>query len=69
MKSKIEIGYKPNATDSMGEGINLIEDGIQARYVSPMHYPYRYPPASVEESFPNAVGFKDTLEGWVVPIE
>jgi len=54
---------------SVDEGVTLIENGIQARYVSPMHYPYQYPPTSVEENFSNAVVFKDTLESWVVPLE
>jgi L-ascorbate metabolism protein UlaG (beta-lactamase superfamily) len=54
---------------SVDEGVTLIENGIQARYVSPMHYPYQYPPTSVEENFSNAIVFKDTLESWVVPLE
>jgi L-ascorbate metabolism protein UlaG (beta-lactamase superfamily) len=54
---------------SVDEGVTLIENGIQARYVSPMHYPYQYPPTSVEGHFSNAVVFKDTLENWVVPLE
>jgi L-ascorbate metabolism protein UlaG (beta-lactamase superfamily) len=47
----------------------LIEEGIQARFVSPMHYPYQYPPQGIEEDYPNAVVFRDLLESWVVPPE
>lgn len=47
----------------------LIEDGIQARYVSPMHYSYRYPPTEIEELYSNAIVFKDILDNWVVPLD
>jgi L-ascorbate metabolism protein UlaG (beta-lactamase superfamily) len=66
---EIDLAILPVHLFSMDEGIPLIEDGIQARYLSPMHYPYRYPPAKIEENFPNAVVFKDTLEDWVIPLE
>jgi len=42
-------------------------EGIQARYVIPMHYETRNPPLGVEADFPNAVVFHDTLERWMLP--
>jgi L-ascorbate metabolism protein UlaG (beta-lactamase superfamily) len=68
-EKEIDLAILPISVFSLDEGVTLIEDGIKARYVSPMHYPYQYPPTSVEENFSNAVVFKDTLENWVVPLE
>ena len=68
-QKEIDLAIFPIYIFSVDEGVTLIENGIQARYVSPMHYPYQYPPTSVEENFSNAVVFKDTLESWVVPLE
>ena len=68
-QKEIDLAILNIYTFSVDEGVTLIENGIQARYVSPMHYPYQYPPTSVEENFPNAVVFRDTLESWVVPEE
>ena len=68
-QKEIDLAILPSHIFLIDEYIPLIEEGIQARYVSPMHYPYRHPPTGIEENFPNAVVFKDTLENWVVPIE
>jgi L-ascorbate metabolism protein UlaG (beta-lactamase superfamily) len=68
-QKEIDLAILNIYTFSVDEGVSLIEDGIQARYVSPMHYPYQYPPAGIEVNFSNAVVFKDTLESWVVPLE
>ena len=65
----IDLALLPSHIFLMDEYLPLIEEGIRARFVSPMHYPYRFPPAGIEESFSNAVVFKDTLEEWVVPLE
>lgn len=63
----IDLAMLPINVFALDEGIAMIENGIKARYVSPMHYPYQYPPTSVEDKFSNAVVFKDLLESWVVP--
>ncbi len=68
-QTEIDLAFLPIYVFSVEEGVTLIENGIQARYVSPMDYPYQYPPSGVEEDFPNAVVFKHTLEDWVVPLE
>ncbi len=68
-QKEIDLAILNIYTFSADEGQTLIENGIQARYVSPMHYPYQYPPTGIEEEFSNAVVFKDTLESWVVPLE
>jgi L-ascorbate metabolism protein UlaG (beta-lactamase superfamily) len=43
-------------------------EGIQARYFIPMHYEARQPPLGIEDDFPNAVVFCNTLERWVLPV-
>jgi len=68
-QKEIDLALLPIQIFSIDEGTILIEEGIQARYVSPMHYPYQYPPTGIEENFSNAVVFKDSLENWVVPLE
>jgi L-ascorbate metabolism protein UlaG (beta-lactamase superfamily) len=68
-QKEIDLAFLTSYIFYVDEYVTLIENGIQARYVSPMHYPYQYPPTSIEENFPNAVVFKDTLENWVVPLE
>jgi formylglycine-generating enzyme required for sulfatase activity/L-ascorbate metabolism protein UlaG (beta-lactamase superfamily) len=45
----------------------LALEGIQARYLIPMHYDYQTPPTGIEADFPNAIVFQDTMESWVLP--
>jgi L-ascorbate metabolism protein UlaG (beta-lactamase superfamily) len=68
-QKEIDLAFLPSYILSVLEYVPLIVDGIQARYVTPIHYPYQYPPSGIEENFSNAVVFKDTLENWVVPLE
>ena len=65
----IRLAFLPSYIFSVDEYVTLIENGIRARYVSPMHYPYQHPPTGIEENISNAVVFKAVLENWVVPIE
>ncbi len=66
-QKEIDLAFLPSYIFSVDEYVNLIVDGIHARYVSPMHYPYRYPPTGIEGNISNAVVFKNILENWVVP--
>jgi L-ascorbate metabolism protein UlaG (beta-lactamase superfamily) len=65
----IDLALLPSYIFYVDEFVTLIEAGIQARYVSPMHYLYQYPPTGIEENISNAVVFKGLLESWVVPSE
>ena len=65
----IDLALLPINIFVVDEGVTLIENGIHARYVSPVHYSYQYPPIYIEEELSNAVIFKDTLENWIVPLE
>lgn len=48
----------------------LIQEGIAARHVFPMHYHYTVPPMnpeSVLRNYPDAFFFKAELENWIMP--
>jgi len=48
----------------------LIQEGIAARHIFPMHYQYTVPPMnpeSVLRNYPDAILFKAELESWVMP--
>jgi L-ascorbate metabolism protein UlaG (beta-lactamase superfamily) len=68
-QKEIDLAFVPSYLFFDDEYLTLIEDGIQTRYFSPMHYHYQYPPSGIEAIVSNAVVFKDTLESWVVPLE
>jgi L-ascorbate metabolism protein UlaG (beta-lactamase superfamily) len=68
-EKKIDIAFLPSHIFSLEDYIPLINEGINARYLVPMHYHYQFPPAGIEEIYPNAVVFKNTLENWVMPRE
>ncbi len=42
-------------------------EGIQPRYIIPMHFPLEDPPQGIEDDFPNAFVFHDMMESWVLP--
>jgi L-ascorbate metabolism protein UlaG (beta-lactamase superfamily) len=64
---EIDVAFVPDFVLTMEEYRDLVLEGIQPRYVIPTHYPYEYPPSGIEEVFPNAVVFRDTMESWVLP--
>jgi len=68
-QKEIDLAFLPSYLFFIDEALPLIQDGIQARYVSPMHYHYRHPPMRIDEIVSNAVVFKDILENWVVPLD
>ena len=68
-QKEIDLAILPINIFVLDESVTLIENGIQARYLAPMHYSYQYPPTWVEEKLSNAIVFKDTLENWIVPLE
>lgn len=41
-----------------------IRDGIKARYLIPMHYPYDNPPQGIDNQFPDAIIFSNSMEMW-----
>jgi len=65
----IDLAFLPSYIFTFDQYKPLVLDGIRARYVSPMHYPYKYPPTGIEDNYSNAVVFRDTLDNWVVPPE
>ena len=64
---QIDVAFVPYFLLTMEEYHAHVTEGIQPRYVIPMHYPYEAPPVSIEETFPNAFVFTGTMESWVLP--
>ena len=64
---EIDVAFVPDFVLTMEEYRDIVLEGIQPRYVIPTHYPYEIPPSGIEEVFPNAVVFRDTMESWVLP--
>ena len=47
-----------------------VTEGIQARYIVPMHYQFTYPTPDydlMESYFPDAIVFHETMESWAMP--
>ena len=57
-QKEIDLAFLPSYIFYVDEYATLVEDGIQARYVSPMHYPYRFPPTGIEGNFCECCGFQ-----------
>ena len=65
--AQIDVAFVPDFLLTMEEYHAHVTEGIQPRFVFPMHYPYEDPPSGIEDDFPNAFVFTDTLENWVLP--
>jgi hypothetical protein len=65
----IDVAFVPAFLLALEEYRALVREGIGARYVIPMHYPYEYPPSGIEADVPNAFVFHDTMESWVLPTD
>ena len=66
-EAQIDVAFVPDFLLTMEEYHAHVTEGIQPRYVFPMHYPYEDPPIGVEDDFPNAFVFTDRLENWCLP--
>jgi L-ascorbate metabolism protein UlaG (beta-lactamase superfamily) len=66
-EKQIDIAFVSGSMLTMEEYHSHVLEGIQARYVIPMHYSYQLPPSGIEAYFPNAFVFHDTMESWVLP--
>ena len=66
-EEQIDVAFVPDFLLTMAEYHAHVLEGIQPKYVMPMHYPYEDPPSGVEDDFPNAFVFTDTMENWVLP--
>lgn len=68
-EKNIDVAFLPSHIFLLEDYAPLIQDGIHASYLVPMHYLYQYPPRGIEEIYPNAVVFSNTLENWIMPLE
>jgi len=66
-EEQIDVAFVPDFLLTMEEYHAHVSEGIQPRYVIPMHYPYQTPPSGIEDDFPNAFVFSDTMESRVLP--
>jgi L-ascorbate metabolism protein UlaG (beta-lactamase superfamily) len=66
-EEQLDVAFVPDFLLTMEEYHAHVTEGIQPRYVMPMHYPYEDPPVGVEDDFPNAFVFADTMQNWVLP--
>jgi L-ascorbate metabolism protein UlaG (beta-lactamase superfamily) len=66
-EEQIDVAFVPDFWLIMEEYHAHVLEGIQPRYVMPMHYPYEDPPQGIEDDFPNAFVFTDTMENWILP--
>jgi len=66
-EEQIDVAFVPYFLLTTEEYHAHVSEGIQPRYVIPMHYAYQDPPLGIEDDFPNAFVFSDTMESWVLP--
>ena len=66
---QIDIAFLPSSVFLSEEYRPLIDDGIRASYLVPMHYAFRSPPTGIEGDFSNAIVSQETAESWVMPRE
>jgi L-ascorbate metabolism protein UlaG (beta-lactamase superfamily) len=66
-EEQIDVAFVPDFLLIMKEYHAHVLEGIQPRYVMPMHYAYQDPPSGIEDDFPTAFVFTDTMENWILP--
>lgn len=64
---QIDVAFVPDLLLTTDEYHARVVEGIQARYIIPMHFPYGAAPPGIEEVFPNVVVFGASMESWVLP--
>ena len=64
---QIDVAFVPGFLITTEEYHTHVLEGIQPRYVIPMHYALDNPPLGIEEVFPNAFVFRDSMESRILP--
>ncbi len=64
---QIDVAFVPDLLLTTDEYHARVLEGIQARYIIPMHFPYGAAPPGIEDLFPNVVVFGESMESWVLP--
>jgi len=65
-QKQVDIAFVPEFAFSEGQFQGLISDGIQARYLIPMHFGMQ-PPSVFENIFPNIILLEDPYQSWIMP--
>lgn len=63
----IDVAFVPDFLVVEEEFHAHIREGIQARYLIPMHFPLCNPPAGIEDTFQNVHIFSAEYESWILP--
>jgi L-ascorbate metabolism protein UlaG (beta-lactamase superfamily) len=64
---QLDVALVPDFLLTMEEFHAHVLEGIQARYVIPMHFSLQDPPLISETDFSNAFIFRETYQSWVLP--
>jgi CubicO group peptidase (beta-lactamase class C family) len=64
---QLDIAFVPEFALIEADYQALALEGIQARYLIPMHFSPPARPVEIEENFPNAFVFSQSFESWVLP--
>jgi L-ascorbate metabolism protein UlaG (beta-lactamase superfamily) len=64
---QLDVAFVPEFVLIEADFHALALEGIQARYLIPMHFSPPARPVGVEENFPNAFVFSRSFESWVLP--
>jgi L-ascorbate metabolism protein UlaG (beta-lactamase superfamily) len=64
---QIDVAFVPDFLLTTEEYRPHVTEGIQARYVIPMHFSLQMPPSGLESDFPNLFIFQQPYESWVLP--
>ncbi len=63
-QKQLDIAFLPFYMFQNGDYHAHIRDGIKARNLIPMHYPYDDPPQGIDNYFPDAIIFSNSMEMW-----
>jgi L-ascorbate metabolism protein UlaG (beta-lactamase superfamily) len=64
---QIDIAFVHESLVTSEEHHAHVLEGIQARYLIPMHFSLQMPPSGLESDFPNIFIFQQPYESWVLP--
>jgi hypothetical protein len=70
-EKQIDVAFVPHFMLIQQEQYAHLTEGIQARYIVPMHYQFTVPPpdyALMERDFPRAIIFHNSMESWREPV-
>ena len=67
--SRLDVAFVPYFMLTEAEFHAHVVEGIQARYLIPMHFSPQARPVGIEDNFPNSYVFRESLESWILPAD